>query len=101
MGRGFINTYPAAATLSVNSKWLFQLCVLGSSFLQDGDVGVGVVVFEVFDDHLLGHGDLDFARDGENNTTAEGHGESDCKFQIQIEACRLQLVRGGKREVAR
>ena len=42
LGRGFIDTYPPATTLSVNSRWLFQLCVLGFRCDEDGDVGVGV-----------------------------------------------------------
>jgi hypothetical protein len=42
VGSGFLDTYPAAATLSVNSGWLFQLCVLGFRGDEDGNVGVGV-----------------------------------------------------------
>ncbi len=43
MRRGFLNIYPAAAVLSINFRWLFQLCVLGSGCDEDGNVGVGVL----------------------------------------------------------
>jgi hypothetical protein len=40
--RGFLDTYRAAATLSVNSKWLLQLRVVRFCNDEDGNVGIGV-----------------------------------------------------------